>query len=90
MIAADTSLTVLTRVTYDSADLDGLPDNLKQTVRDANLEVVDYLLTLDYSYWPADHVLKVWRLVNLVRFLRKFVKAHAFPPRCSCKLRTVP
>ncbi len=41
------------------ADLDGLPENLKQMVRDANLEVVDHSLTLDYSYWPADHILKV-------------------------------
>ena len=29
-------------------------------VRNANLAVVDYPLTLDYSYWPADHILKVW------------------------------
>jgi tRNA G37 N-methylase Trm5 len=41
------------------ADLEGLPDNLRQLVRQDGVEVVDHPLVLDYQYWPADHILKV-------------------------------
>lgn len=47
------------RVCY--ADLAGLPDELRQRVTLAHLQVVDYPLHLHYSYWSADHVLKVCR-----------------------------
>lgn len=39
-------------------DLKGLPEDRKQLIHDAGIEIVDYPLTLDYSYWPADHILK--------------------------------
>jgi hypothetical protein len=41
------------------ADLEGLPDNLREQVRQDGLEIVDHPLVLDYQYWPADHILKV-------------------------------
>lgn len=34
-------------------------------MRDAGLEVVDHPLVLDYSYWPADHILKVRRMAGI-------------------------
>ena len=40
-------------------DLAAVPDELRGMVRDAGVEVADHELTLGYSYWPADHILKV-------------------------------
>ena len=43
------------------ADLEGLPEDLRQMLRRDGLEVVDHPLVLDYAYWPADHILQVRR-----------------------------
>lgn len=42
-----------------AADLAQLPQNLAEEVRQADAAVTTYELKLDYSYWPADQILKV-------------------------------
>lgn len=39
--------------------LEGLREDLKELVKEDGLEVTEHAQELDYSYWPADHILRV-------------------------------
>ena len=41
------------------AELTDIRSDIREKVVQSSVEVVPYDLTLDYSYWPAEHILKV-------------------------------
>lgn len=41
------------------AELTDIRSDVREKVLQSAAEVVQYELTLDYSYWPAEHILKV-------------------------------
>lgn len=41
------------------AELTDIRSDIREKVLQSSVEVVPYDLTLDYSYWPAEHILKV-------------------------------